>query len=311
MISTKKTLIALGVAASFAMSGAANAGALASSTFSITNFLLSNAATGVTLNVSDFTGLVANNNANTSANLVGSPIAGSTFNLPITSATPTDLLRATSGNAAGAPVENNFMVLTPPPVAGNFANADQLLTGSAIQVGPPTTGANARVRSDVVLTGTGEGAAASNVGVNATFIFSLTQAINIGVNFNGAVDLIAFTDAGSNAPSNAQASSGLVITLRILNGADVFAFNNAPGATGCRLGSSRTVNAPVNGTASFQCIDSFSASTGLLLANTAYELSIRQETAANARLVSEPGVLSLMGLGLLGIGAALRKRKAV
>ena len=204
------------------------------------------------------------------------------------------------------------MVLTPPPVAGNFANADQLLTGSAIQVGPPTTGANARVRSDVVLTGTGEGAAASNVGVNATFIFSLTQAINIGVNFNGAVDLIAFTDAGSNAPSNAQASSGLVITLRILNGAQVFAFNDAPGTnTGCRLGSSRTVNAPVNGTASFQCIDSFSASTGLLLANTPYELSIRQETAANARLVSEPGVLSLMGLGLLGIGAALRKRKAV
>lgn len=313
MKSTKKTLIALAITAALGMSGAANAGVLASSTFSITNFLLSDASTGTTLNAFDFASLVANNNANISSNLAGAALAGGAFNLSIFDPTPTDLTRATSGTTVGTPAENNFMVLTPPPTSGNFAHSDQFLGGSSLQLSPtlpPTTGANAQVRSDVSLTGTGSGAAASNVGLNSTFTFSLTKDIRIGLNFHGAVDLLAFADVGSHFPSNAQASSALTVSLVDAGGNSFINFNNPTGSTGCRLNNTRTVNAPANGTNAYQCIGDFSGTTLLLTAGTEYTFSIRQETAANARLVSEPGVLSLMGLGLLGIGAALRKRKA-
>lgn len=316
MKSTKKTLIALAITAALGASGAANAGVLASSTFSITNFLLSNNDTGTTLALSDFgspPALAANNNALISSSLAGLPVAGNSFNLSIFDPTPTDLTRVTVGDIAIAPAENNFMVLTPPPSTGNFANADQLLTGTAINLGGGTTGANAQVRSDVSLTGTGSGAAASNVGLNATFRFALANDTNVRINFDGAVDLVAFTDLGINFPSNAQASSSIEVILNVLNGGQVFAFNGATAQglnTGCTLGNTRTTNAPANGLNSYRCSDTFSATTGLLTAGTTYELSIRQTTGANARLVSEPGVLSLMGLGLLGIGAALRKRKA-
>lgn len=314
MKSTKKTLIALAIAATMGISGTATAGVLASSTFSITNFLLSNSNGGATLSASDFTLLVATNNGGVASSLVGAGSAGSSFNLPITDPN-TDLLRACVGGGCGlAPAENNFMVLTPPPAGGNFANADQLLVGSALNLGSPTTGANARVRSDVSLTGTGDGTANADVGLNAGFIFSLVNNINIGVNFNGSVDLIAFTDAGTTFPGNAQASSSLSIVLTDLsnNGAEVFSFGNAlsQGLNPCGLNATRSRNAPFNGSSTYSCNGLFSATTGILTAGTQYQLSIRQNANADAQFVPEPGVLSLMGLGLLGIGVALRKRKS-
>lgn len=312
MKSTKKTLIALGVVAAMGISGAANAGVLASTTFNITNFLLSNNG-GATLALTDFTALVATNNGGVEASLTGFGSAGTTFNLPITDPN-TDLTRACVGTCGLAPAENNFTVLTPPPV-GQFSNADQQLTGSALDLGAGTTGANARVRSDVSLTGEGVGSANADVGLNATFIFSLVSDIIIGVDFNAAVDLRSFTDVGTVFPGNAQTSTALEIVLtRLSDGADIFTFNdNAASDTGnCTLGIGRTLNrnAPFNGLSSYSCSGSYSALTPLLTAGTTYQLSIRQNVNADASFVPEPGVLSMLGLGLLGMGAALRKRKA-
>ena len=167
------------------------------------------------------------------------------------------------------------------------------------------------MRSDVSLTGTGDGTANADVGLNAGFIFSLINDINIGVSFNGSVALRAFTDAGTTFPGNAQASSALEIVLINLDlGNEVFSFNNALGSTGCRLNATRSRNAPLNGLTPYNCSGVFSATTGVLTAGTQYQLSIRQNSNADALFIPEPGVLSLMGLGLLGIGVALRKRKS-
>lgn len=314
MKSNKKALIALAIAATMGLSSAANAGVLASSTFSITNFLLSDATTGATLKVSDFGGtLVATNNAGVAASLSGFPTANGAFNLPITDPN-TDLPKVCVGPGCGtSPAENNFVVLTPPPVGNNFANADQLLIGSSLDLGAGTTGANAFVRSDVSLTGTATGSASSNVGVNASFAFNLATAKNIGVKFNALSSLLAFSDIGTIFPGNAQASTSLSIVLSDVNGNTVFDFNNAPGrqrnGTLCTLNQTRNRNAPINGTSNFTCDAVFSANTGLLGPGI-YQLSIRQNSNTNALLVPEPGVLSMLGLGLLGMGAALRKRKA-
>ena len=308
MKSTKKTLIALAITAALGVSGAANAGVLASATFSVTNFLLSDASTGTTLSAAAFETLIANNNAGISATLNGTTLSND-FNLLITDPA-TDLSRVCVGpNCGAAPAENNFTVLAP-PAAAQFSNADQRLVGTALNLGPPTTGANAEVRSDVSLTGTATGSSNAFVGLNSTFRFSVTQDINIGVNFDAAVNLLAATEAGVPPPSNAQASSSVVITLTDLAGNLIFDFGNPLGSTGCQLNRSITRNAPVAIPATYQCIGSFAATTGNLTAGTFYDLSVRLATVTNARLVSEPGVLSLMGLGLLGIGAALRKRKA-
>lgn len=312
MKSTKKTLIALAITAAMGMSGAANAGVLASTTFSITNFLLSNSVTGTTLALSDFNTLVATNNGGDAASLTGAGSAGNTFNLPITNPA-TDLLRACVGACGSAPAENNFVVLAPPPSA-QFVNGDQQLIGTAINLGGGTTGANARLRSDVSLTGTGIGSANADVGLNSSFIFSLTSNVTIGVNFDGTISLVSFTDAGTAFPGNAQTSTALSVLLtRADNGATVFNFNNAASATGnCNEGLNRTLNrnAPFNGLSSYSCSGHFSAVTPTLLAGTAYQLSIRQNVNADASLIPEPGVLSMLGLGLLGMGAALRKRKS-
>jgi len=308
MKSTKKALIAVGVAATLGLSATtANAGVLASSIFSITNFVISDNTTGNALSLSSFSGLVATNNAGVSASLVGDGSASDNFNLAITNPN-TDLTAVCVGGGCGAaPAENNFNVLTPPIGPGKFAHADEFLTGAAIDLGAGA-GATAQVRSDVSLGNSGDGTADSNVGLNATFIFTLAAATDVAFSFDGLVDLVASIDAGTNFPGNAQASSALDITITDLaSGAVVFDFTGTGLKTGCDLGHTLNRNAPFNGTSTYTCNDSFFANTGLLSASNTYQLSIRQNTNADALLVPEPGTIALLGAGLFGLGMARRR----
>jgi len=311
MKSTTKALIAVGVAATLSLgSTVANAAVLASSTFTINNFVISDASTGNALNLGSFSTIVATNNAGVAADLNGGALsANDGFNQSFLDPN-TDLGQVCVGNCTSIPTENNFTVLTPPVTSGNFGHADQFLAGSSIDLGAGA-GALAQVRSDVSLVGTGEGSADANVGLDATFIFSLMNPIQIGFDFNAVLDLIAHADPGTTFPGNAQASSGLEITLSELNtGNVVFDFSNFDSGlrTGCDLGHTINRNAPFNGTSSYNCTDTFSATTGILSNQNTYQLSIRQTVDSDALLIPEPGTIALLGAGLFGLGMARRRR---
>ena len=149
MKTTKKALIAVGVAATLGLGAtAANAGVLASSTFTIHNFIISDVSTGNALTLANFDSLVATNNAGISASLVGVGSDSANFNLAFTNPN-TDLTAVCVGSCATQPAENTFNVLLPPPT-GTFAHADENLTGSSIDIGAGA-GADAQVRADVAL----------------------------------------------------------------------------------------------------------------------------------------------------------------
>jgi len=306
MKSTIKSLFAVGVAATIGLgSTAANAGVLASSAFTITDFSISNSTTGTQLTAADFNTFFATSNANVDVDLNGGAVSdGSGFNGGLVSST--DLLSVCVGNCSMTPAENNFDVLTA-PTSGNFSYSDQFLVNAPFVSGTEL-GATMQLRSDVSLVGSGEGSASSNQGLDSTFLFSLENPLTIAFDFFADLQLRAFTDPGTMFPSNAQASASFHITISDLANNTVYDFDGLGEETVCDLDVTRNRNAPFNGLNSYSCVDTFSDTTGVLAANTVYQLSIRQDTAADALLIPEPGTIALIGAGLFGLGIARRRR---
>ena len=308
----KKSLIAVGVAAAIGLGNTtANAGVLASSAFTVSDFLIWNIGDGTdpgfvatVLTAGDFQTFFATSNANVDVDNGAGLSDGNGFNGPLVS--NTDLSSVCVGNCSSTPAENNFDVLTA-PVSGNFSYSDQLLLNAPFVSGIET-GATLQLRSDVSLTGTGEGSAASNQGLDASFIFSLENPVAFAFDFFANLQLRAFTDVGTMFPGNAQASSSLHITITDLQNNTIYDFNNAGVETGCDLDVTRNRNAPFNGLTSYSCVDNFYDATAVLAAATPYQLSIRQDTAADALFIPEPGTLALLGAGLFGLGMARRRR---
>lgn len=342
----KKISLALASAGllTLALPGTVQAGALATSVLQMSGFSIEKSP-GVAFDITtDFSIIVPASSASIDAtyNGAGTSSAGGP--------SPTgqiDLLPVCNGPGCPGVVNNVFPYLTNPP-AGQFVAADQNeggtpVAGQVFPVGHPDAGKPIPVGAIVesgswaILTGSAPGpnAAGANNQLSTTFVFSVAAAGAMTFKFDAKHYQESFLSADLNFPSSAQTSSQFF--FKITSGGVVIFDFTPDGIAGNATGASAevdpfTLNASTSRIAPFNqitgttrilscpgfggglgaaCSGSFSATTGVLLPGVEYELNATLKTTAAAVVViPEPGVLGLLGLGLLGLGTTLRRKTA-
>ncbi|GAB5450562.1 MAG: hypothetical protein Hals2KO_08900 [Halioglobus sp.] len=225
------------------------------------------------------------------------------------------------------PLAENALPFLTGAQGADYVAADQIQVGSPILglglASPANVGALA-VGS--LSTTSGAGSANANNGLEASWQFSLTQ--DTGITFEGdiSVYLEAFASAGELSPGKASAATEFGITITNLTTGEVV-FNSADELGGDVPSQTTAADAggfPVDittcgglaaltgGSCGTELNTSFSFTTVALEAGTLYQLSARNNVNIDiAREAPVPGVLALMGAGLLGIFAFGRRRAQV
>jgi hypothetical protein len=262
------------------------------------------------------------NSANVLADLGSVPGTAQAAQPPILA--PIDLPQVSQGVSPVA--ENNFTPFTNPDnptagkliVGGNFAIADQRLTGALInipQIGL-VAGADAEVRASSYLSQTDTGDALSNVSAGVTFSQTIQPTEDITVRLDALWQSYgeAWVSADAQAPTSGilQYSFSFDI-VDVANGDSILAvpgpFSPYPAQTASRDDggpgkTSRDIDplpaAPI----------AFSSPTALLLAGEQYTLTISSDTLVDteATSVPEPATIGLLSAGLFGVGALARRR---
>lgn len=230
---------------------------------------------------------------------------------PVSQAGDVDLAQLCQGPDCAVYGENDYLTLPAAPPVNSFASADMELTGSSL-IAP---GANANSRADSGLLTDAFASSNADVGLISNFSFINNNLTGLDVSFDAHAFVMVYTDPTDGAGSQAEATTSWSITFsEVGGGTQVFTPNelnlnlkNDPTTAGL-FGALRT--------------DSFGAPGGSLpvLINVAlnvgstYNVTIDHNSLETTNLkvvpIPEPGVLGLMGLGLIGLGA-LKKRKRV
>lgn len=307
------------VALATAFSGQAHAGAKAFSALSIDNFIITNAGTGVQMDATNFDVLALGNSSTAGATLSGQQgITAAAF------APPDVLLQcldADGGITCGGIAQNDF---TQQPLGannetGHFSRGDSLLTGAIISGLGGQDFATADAVSGVQLNQTADATANSFVGTTTNFSFTLGNDTALGFSFDAAGLLHAILHQDENFVL-AEYSFNIEID-ELVNGVSVGTVfdwapdgidgNNSNGtdidgfdlqASAGLLGTGDTGPLGLAGT--------FTAQTGVLLADTSYQLRILHSTdvAASAVKVPEPATLAIFGMAVMGLAASRRRK---